>query len=71
MLLIDNGSNFPDLSGYTIRIDNALAQAVWSMPISQQYYSINLSSWTGNGTYFVYLIDGMGQIVEVRKLVVQ
>jgi hypothetical protein len=70
-LYIDNGNNYNDFLNYTIRIDNALAQTVYSTTISQQFYLIDLNTWTGNGTYFVYLINSFGQMVEVRKIILQ
>jgi hypothetical protein len=67
---IDYG-NFALMSGYTLRIDNSLAQTVFTTPINQQQSLINLSGWTGTGTYFVYLIDAQQNILEVRKIVLQ
>ncbi len=70
-ITIDNGSNYSTLAGYTLRIDNSLAQTVYSTVVNQQMYSIDLSSWSGNGVYFVYLINSTGHIVDVKKIVIQ
>ena len=68
---IDFGSNYSTLAGYTMRIDNSIAQTVFSTPVNQQNYFVDMNTWTGNGVYFVYLVNGYGQAVDVRKIVVQ
>lgn len=70
-ITIDNGSNYSTLAGYTLRIDNSLSQPVYSTIVSQQIYNIDLNTWTGNGVYFVYLINSTGHLVDVRKIVIQ
>jgi hypothetical protein len=32
---------------------------------------MNLSTWTGNGIYFVHLVDPQGNTVDIRKIVLQ
>ncbi len=39
--------------------------------INQQSSYISLSGWTGNGLYFVHIIDPQGNTVDVRKIVLQ
>jgi hypothetical protein len=69
-ITINNG-NFVAMSNYTIRIDNALGQQVFFSVINQQSFFIDLSSWSGDGVYFVYLKDDQGTIKEIRKIVLQ
>lgn len=69
-IYIDNG-NYSLMNGYTVRIDNSLSQTVFTSPINQQQFYIDLSSWSGNGTYFVYVIDNLSNIIEVRKIILQ
>jgi hypothetical protein len=70
-IIIDNGSNYNTLSGYGIRIENSLSQIVFSTSITQQIYTIDLNTWTGNGVYFIYYIDNLGHTRDVRKIVIQ
>lgn len=70
-ITIDNGSNYSTLAGYTLRIDNSIGATVFSTSINQQSYTVDLNTWTGNGLYFVYLIDSSGNTIDVRKIVVQ
>ncbi len=69
-ITIDNG-NFATMPNYTIRIDNALGQQVFLSVINQQSFYVDLSSWSGDGVYFVYLKDAQGTIKEIRKIVLQ
>lgn len=66
-----NYGNYSTLTGYTLKITNALGQIVFTTPISQQQSYIDLSTWSGNGIYFVYLIDAQSNTIEIRKIVLQ
>lgn len=70
-ITIDYGSNFITLSGYTINIVNSLSQTVYNSPVNQQIITIDLNSWTGNGIYFVHLIDANSNTIDIKKIVLQ
>jgi Concanavalin A-like lectin/glucanases superfamily/Secretion system C-terminal sorting domain len=63
--------NFASMSGYQLKITNSLGQQVFITNIIQQSDYIDLSTWTGNGVYFVHLIDPQGITVDIRKIVLQ
>jgi hypothetical protein len=69
-ITIDYG-NVSLMSGYTLKIVNALGQTVFTAPINQQTSYINLSTWTGNGIYYVQLINPQNNTIENRKIVIQ
>jgi hypothetical protein len=69
-ITIDYG-NFESLSGYELTIKNSLGQQLFQTPISQQSSYISLASWTGNGIYFVHIIDPSGNIIDIKKIVLQ
>ena len=69
-ITIDNG-NFALMNGYTVRINNALGQTVLTQAVNQQQFFIDLSTWTGNGLYYLDLIDNSGNSVETKVIVVQ
>jgi hypothetical protein len=69
-ITIDYG-NFNSMSGYTLNIVNFVGQTVFTTPINQQTSYIDLSTWTGNGIYFVQLIDPQNNSIENRKIVIQ
>jgi len=69
-ITIDYG-NFALMNNYTCKITNSTGQIVFSTPINQQFSNINLSTWTGTGIYFVHLVDGLGNTIDIRKIVLQ
>ena len=69
-ITIDYG-NFNAMSGYTLTIVNSIGQTVFTTPINQQTSYIDLSTWSGNGIYFVQLIDPQNNTIENRKIVIQ
>ncbi len=69
-ITIDFGNYF-SMSGYMLRITNSLGAEVFNTSINQQTSYIDLGSWTGNGLYFVHIIDPQGDTIDIRKIVLQ
>jgi hypothetical protein len=69
-ITIDNG-NYIAMAGYTIKIENNAGQQVFQSVVNQPQFYIDLSTWSGNGLYFVHLIDPQNNTVTVRKIVLQ
>lgn len=69
-ITIDNG-NYTSMAGYSIKIENNTGQQVFQSTINQPQFYIDLSSWTGNGLYYVHLIDPQNNTVTIRKIVLQ
>lgn len=67
-LHIDYGS-YSNLPGCILRIDDSLGQVVFKTLINQQSSDIDLSLWSGNGIYFVYIIDNQNNVLDVRKII--
>ena len=63
--------NFAIMNGYTLKITNSIGQIVYSTPINQQSSYVDLSTWTGNGIYFVQIIDAQNNSIVNRKIVLQ
>ncbi len=66
-----NYGNFASLNGYQLKIMNSLGQQMFQTTINQQSSYISLASWTGNGLYFVHIIDPQGNTIDIRKIVLQ
>lgn len=66
-----NYGNYTSMNGYTMKITNSLGQTVFTTPISQQTSYVALSTWSGSGLYFVYIIDGTGNTIDIKKIVLQ
>jgi hypothetical protein len=69
-ITIDYG-NYTSLSGYQLIIENSVGQQMFQTAINQQSSYISLATWTGNGLYFVHLIDPQGNTIDIRKIVLQ
>ena len=67
-ITIDNG-NFSTFSDYQIKINNALGQQVFQSIINQKQLYVDMSTWGGNGIYFVHIMDKQGNTLDIRKIV--
>jgi hypothetical protein len=63
--------NFASMNGYILKITNSIGQTVFTTPINQQSSYVDLSTWGGNGIYFVQIIDTQNNTIENRKIVLQ
>jgi hypothetical protein len=69
-ITIDAG-NLNAMNGYSIRITNSLGQQMFQSAINQQQFYLDLATWTGNGMYYVNIIDPNGNIIDIKKIVLQ
>lgn len=70
-ITIDFGSNYATMNCYTLKISNSLSQIVYTTSISTQQTTVDLSTWSGNGIYFVHLIDAQSNTIDIRKIILQ
>ena len=68
-LTIDNG-NYTALAGFSISIKDMTGKEVHQSEIKNPKSEIDISAWA-KGSYFVHITDGKGNMVEVRKLIIQ
>ena len=68
-----NFNNITNLNGGTLKIINSLGQQVATTQITTSgTQSIKqLATWGGSGMYFVQIINPQGQIVDVKKIILQ
>ena len=66
-----NYGNFASMNGYQLKIENSIGQQVFQTNITQQTDYLNLTTWGGNGLYFVRIIDQQGNTIDIRKIVLQ
>ena len=66
-------TNITDLTGGHINIINSLGQQVATAPItlSGTNTTLSLTTWGGAGLYFVQIINAQGQIVDIKKIILQ
>ncbi len=71
-LVIDCGTNYTGLNGYSIRITNLLGQTVYNSPVTAQITNIQLNSPTWvNGTYVVQFVHPNGTVVDTKRIIIQ
>ena len=66
-------NNISDLTGGTIKVVNSLGQQVATTPItlSGTNTTMPLNTWGGTGLYFVQILNAQGQIVDIKKIILQ
>lgn len=69
-VIIDAG-DIADWNGYELQITNSIGQTMFQSLITQQLFFLDLSTWSGMGIYFVHIIDGLGNTIDIRKIVLQ
>jgi len=68
-----NFNNITNLNGGTLKIINSLGQQVATTPIttSGTNSTMQLATWGGTGMYFVQILNPQGQIVDIKKILLQ
>lgn len=69
-ITIDCG-NLANVVGWNIKITNMLGQEVLNQPMDLQQYVVPLNSWTGQGMYFVKIINAQNEVVNIKKIILQ
>ena len=69
-ITIDCG-NLTNVSGWSIKITNTLGQEVFNQAMNTQQYVVPLNTWTGQGMYFVKIIDAQNEVVNIKKIILQ
>jgi hypothetical protein len=68
-----NFNNITNLVGGSVKVINALGQQVATTPITTTgtNSTMLLSTWGGSGLYFVQILNPQGQIVDIKKILLQ
>jgi hypothetical protein len=68
-----NFNNITNLNGGTLKVINSLGQEVATTPIttSGTNSTMQLATWGGTGMYFIQIINPQGQIVDIKKIILQ
>jgi hypothetical protein len=69
-ITIDCG-NLANVQGWSIKITNMLGQEVFNQPMNTQQYVVPLNTWTGQGMYFVKIINAQNEVVNIKKIILQ
>ena len=66
-----NTGDYMKMSGYQLKIINQIGAVVFETNVEEPLYEVNLSTWSGMGLYFVQVIDSGGNIIDIRKIILQ
>ena len=69
-ITIDCGT-LANVSGWSIKITNMQGQEVFSQPMNTQQYVVPLNTWSGQGMYFVKIINAQNEVVNIKKIILQ
>ena len=69
-ITIDCG-NLANVVGWNIKITNMLGQEVFNQPMNTQQYVVPLNTWTGQGMYFVKILNAQNEVVNIKKIILQ
>ena len=67
-ITIDCGT-LANVSGWSIKITNMQGQEVFSQPMNTQQYVVPLNTWSGQGMYFVKIINAQNEVVNIKKII--
>ena len=67
-ITIDCGT-LANVSGWSIKITNMQGQEVFSKPMNTQQYVVPLNTWSGQGMYFVKIINAQNEVVNIKKII--
>lgn len=68
IITIDNG-NYSDINDYSLSVVSQQGQQVFTSPINQQTFTVDLSDFGSSGLYYLHIINSNAVIVDTRKIV--
>ncbi len=69
ILYINTGTSSETSKNYSVKIVNTLGQTVFENAINNQLLSVDVSTLSANGIYFVQLIDQNSEIRKINKFI--
>jgi len=69
--LVIDVTNYLLAPSNTMIITNELSQVVYTTQLNQAQFIVDLTTWTGQGTYFVYVYDQNNVLLHLRKIILQ
>lgn len=68
---ISTGEEYNQMASYSIKMISTTGVTVFDSMITDPYFSIDVNDFEDTGLYLIQLIDSEGQIIDVRKLVLE
>jgi hypothetical protein len=67
-VVIDNG-NFTAMANYIVKIENSIGQQVFFSKVTQQQFTVDVSTLGGKGVYTLTVLDSASKLLETKKIV--
>jgi hypothetical protein len=58
------------MNNYQLKLINVSSSVLWSTNVTQEVYSINLKDYS-KGIYLLEIFNSIGQMLDVKKIVLQ
>ena len=69
VIIIQTDGNYQNVTDFSIRIINTLGQTIFKNMVNIQLFTVDISAFGVSGIYYLQITDETGQIVEVRKII--
>ncbi len=66
-----NTGDYTKMNGYQLKIINQTGTVVFETRVEEPLYKVNLSTLSGKGLYFIQVIDSGGNVIDIRKIILQ
>ncbi len=70
-IIVNTGINYEAISDYSIEIMNTNGVVIFSKEIESSDFQVNIEEFAVTGLYYVRLFDNEGQLVHIRKLILE
>lgn len=71
ILYFSVGNNYIDFNKLELKIFNTIGQVIDQIKVKNSTDEINTFNWGGSGIYFVHILNSEGQIVDIKKIILQ
>lgn len=71
ILYFSVGNNYIDFNKLELKIFNTIGQVIDQIKVKNSTEEINTFNWGGSGIYFVHILNSEGQIVDIKKIILQ
>ena len=68
---INTGTQYQQISNYTVKIINQTGGIIFESKISKSMFDINLKDFGKTGLYYIQIIDNLGNITDTRKIILK
>ncbi|MBN1181000.1 MAG: LamG domain-containing protein [Bacteroidales bacterium] len=71
IIYINSGTNYLQMSNYSIQIVNSSEQEIFTSLFNQPIFDIDVDEFLDTGRFFIYILNESSAIIETRKLILE